>query len=107
MPSANASMVGPIEALIVLIRPEIVMGFMEVVRRDSSISVSEDERSEVSTAGGCACDGDLRASRGMVGFEGGRSSASRDCRSDFSLDSPVSHTNRKALSADIPFDLRF
>jgi hypothetical protein len=100
-------MVGPIEALMLLMRAEMVVGFMEVVRRDSRMSVSEDERSEVSNAGGCACDGDLSASGDMVGIEGGRSSASRDCRSDFNLESCVSRTKLMALDADIPSDLRF
>lgn len=78
-------MVGPTEALMVLRRDETLAGFMELVCTDSRIKLSEDERREVSIGGGCACDCDRSLCGDGLGIEGGRSSASSECRSDFNL----------------------
>lgn len=75
-------MVGPIEVVIELIRDEILAAFVEPVFRDSRTAVSEDESREVSID-------DWSASEDGVGIEGGRSNASRDCRSDFNLENTV------------------
>lgn len=88
-------MVGPREELMLLMRAEIVVGCREVVRRDSRISVSENERSEMSIAGGCACVGEWSDSCEIEGIEGGRSSDSSDCRSDFNLKSLLRSTNQE------------
>lgn len=47
-------MVGPREVVILLMRDEMVAGVVELVVRDSRIAMSEGERREVSSEGGCA-----------------------------------------------------
>lgn len=78
-------MVGPREVVILLMRDEMVAGVVELVVRDWRIAMSEEERREVSNEGGCACDGKWVSSWAIFGMDGGRSSASSDCRSDFNL----------------------
>ncbi len=86
IPSANASIEGPIVALSLLIRDEMVVGLTKLVLKVSRMEMSVDERRELSIAGGWACDDDRGLSRGILGFEGGRKRASRDFRSDLSLE---------------------
>jgi hypothetical protein len=73
-----------------LMRADKSAGYVEVVFRDSRTAMSEGERRDVSIEGGCTCDADRDGRGDIVGTEGRRSSASRDCRSDFSLKSSVS-----------------
>lgn len=94
-------MVGPRELVILLMRDEMVAGVVELVVRDSRIATSEGERREVSSEGGCACDGEWFSSWAIFGMDGGRSSASSDCRSDFSLQCSVSsHLKLKNLKQE-------
>lgn len=84
-------MVGPRELLMRLMRNEISAGFTELACRDSRIVISEDERREASIAGSSACDGDKSLSGAATGIQGGRSNASRDCRSHRNLEAHVSY----------------